>query len=62
MRNEKEINQPYPVRQDKRAFRDVLLNHEDIGEDRLDRARGWTGIWDLDPNTKGAGKDRETGQ
>jgi hypothetical protein len=60
-RNEKEINQPYPVRQDKCAFRDVLLNHEDIREGRLDRARGWTGIWDLDPDTRGAGKDRETG-
>lgn len=61
MRNEKEINQPHPVRQDKCTFRDVLLNHEDIREGRLDRAGGWTGIWDLHPDTKGAGKDRKTG-
>jgi hypothetical protein len=61
MRNGKEIDQPYPIRQDKYGFRDVSLEHEDVWEGRLDRAGGWTWISDLDPDTKGAGKDRETG-
>jgi hypothetical protein len=61
MRNGKEIDQPYPVRQDKFGFRDVLLEHEDVWQGRLDRAGSWTWIPDLDPDTKGAGKDRETG-
>jgi hypothetical protein len=61
MRNGKEIDQPYPIRQDNYGFRDVWLEHEDVWQGRLDRARGWTGIWDLDPDIKGAGKDRETG-
>jgi hypothetical protein len=55
-RNEKEIDQPYPIRQDKYGFRDVFLEHEDVWQGRLDRAGGWTWIWDLDPDHKRGGK------
>lgn len=42
MRNGKEIDQPYPIRQDKYGFRDVLLEQEDVWQGRLDRAGSWT--------------------